>query len=73
MFSEILVLLVETLLFQMRPDPGGYSYCGLIGGPVRAKEGQSKNFEKCPYTAVSFYKNPQMVVHELENWVIGSI
>ena len=51
-------------------DPGGgYSHSGLTGGPVRAKEGQSKNFENYPQMAVSFYKNPQMVVHKLENWI----
>ena len=49
---------------------GGYSHCGLTGGPVSAKEGQSKNFEKYRQMVVSFYKNPHMVVHEPENWVI---
>ena len=47
-----------------------YSHCGLTRGssPVRAKEGQSKTFENLPQMVVSFYKNPQMVVQEPENW-----
>ena len=61
---------LENLKSYAIPEPGGYSHCGLIGGPVRAKEGQSKNFEKYPQMAVCFCKNPQMVVHELENWII---
>ena len=54
-------------------SPGGGGVLPLWpdrGGPVRAKEGQSKNFEKYPQMVVSFYKNPHMVVHEPENWVI---
>ena len=57
-------------LFGAEAPGGGYSHCGQTGGPVRAKEGQSKNFEKYPQMVVSFYKNPHMVVHEPENWVI---
>ena len=40
------------------PGGGGYSHYGLTGGPVRAKEGQSKNFEKYPQMAVSFLQKP---------------
>ena len=53
--------------------PGGHSHCGLTVGPVRAKEGQSKNFEKYPQMVVSIYKNPHMVVHETEIGSFGSI
>ena len=54
----------------IEPRGGGTPIVAWQGGPVRAKEGQSKNFEKYPHMVVSFYKNPHMVVHEPENWVI---
>ena len=53
-----------------RANPGGYSHCGLTGGPVRVKKAQSKNFENYPQMVVSFYKNPQMELYEPENFVI---
>ena len=51
-------------------SPGGALPCGLTGGSSRAKDDQSKTFEKYPQNAVSFYINPQTEVHEPENWVI---
>ena len=39
----------------------GVFHCGLIGGPFRAKQGQSKHFEKYSQMVISLYKNPHMV------------
>lgn len=40
-----------------------YSIVASQGGPVRVKEGESKNFENCPQMEVS-YRIPQMIVWE---------
>ena len=54
----VLIFIGEEGWGRVSQGPGGYSHYGLTGGPVRAKEGQSKNFEKYPQMAVSFSQKP---------------
>ena len=45
----------------LSPGARAYTHCGVAGGPVRVKEGQSYKFENYHQLAVLFYGNSQMV------------
>ena len=49
-------------------QPGrGYYHYDLTGGSSQSQRVPKQNFEKYSTMVVSFYRNPQMVVHEPEN------